>query len=462
MKPPSIVIVGAGPAGIRAAETIIQAGYRPTVVDEGDQCGGQIYRQPPSGIRRSPKALYGFEAQKASNLHESFASILDAIDYRPASTVWDASENKLCVLSESGTKDVHWDRLILATGAMDRVIPFKGWTQPGVFTLGGSQVALKGQACAIGECPVFVGTGPLLYLVAYQYLLAGVRPKAVLDTSPPKAQRRAIVGLMRGGRTFLKGLLYIAQLKRAGVRIASGIRPLAANIGEDGSVSNFSWLDHSGEMRSAICDSIAVGFGLRSETQLADLCGVPFAYDKGQRQWLPAQDSAGRAEDIEGIYFAGDGAGVKGADAAELLGRRAAHALLLDLGHAESGRLLANINRRIQRMSTFRHALDRVAFPFPHRLAAAIDDATILCRCEGVAAGELRRIGKELGATEVNRAKAFCRVGMGRCQGRVCGEIAAEVLAECLDVSIEKVGRIRGQAPVKPISMRAFAEASKS
>ena len=74
--------------------------------------------------------------------------------------------------------------LVLATGATDRVLPFAGWTVPGVFSLGGAQVALKSQGCAIGERVVFLGSGPLLYLVAWQYMNAGAKVEAVLDTAP--------------------------------------------------------------------------------------------------------------------------------------------------------------------------------------------------------------------------------------------------------------------------------------
>jgi bacterioferritin-associated ferredoxin len=81
-------------------------------------------------------------------------------------------------------------------------------------------------------------------------------------------------------------------------------------------------------------------------------------------------------------------------------------------------------------------------------------DETILCRCEAISAGEFRAAAA-LGAVEMNRAKAFSRVGMGRCQGRVCAAAAAELLAAALDADPETLGRLRGQAPVKPIPMAA-------
>lgn len=454
---PSIVVIGAGPAGLRAAETLVDAGLRPTVIDEAPASGGQIYRRPPAAIRRDPKQLYGFEADKATAQHRAFDRLKDKIDHWSKASVWSVAARTLNVATEAGLKELGWDCLILATGAMDRVIPFDGWTLPGVFTLGGAQVALKYQACAVGGRPVFVGTGPLLYLVAYQYAAAGVDVRAVLDTAPPAAKWRAMPGLARGGRTFLKGLSYVLRLHMRGIALASGVRPIAAVPGPHGSVSGLIWRDARGRERRTDCDAVATGFGLRSETQLADLCGLSFAFDALQRQWLPIQDADGRA-DVEGVYLAGDGAAIKGADAAEISGARAAHALLYDLGRTGSAEQIERLNRRLARFEPFRRSLEAEAFPFPSDLAVDAADDLMVCRCEAVTAGELRRSVRVLGATEINRAKAFTRLGMGRCQGRVCGAAAAEILADSLGVPLETVGRLRGQAPVKPLPMGAFLD----
>ncbi|MCG8510843.1 MAG: NAD(P)/FAD-dependent oxidoreductase [Rhodospirillales bacterium] len=449
---PDVVIVGAGPAGVRAAETLVDHGLRPIVIDEGSRSGGQIYRRSPPEIARPARTLYGFEARRATKLHAAFDRIVGRIDYRPETLVWAVHDKKLSLTSESGSAELTWDRLILATGAMDRVIPFPGWTLPGVYTLGGAQVALKAQACTIGRHVVFLGTGPLLYLVAQQYALAGATVEAVLDTSPAAAGRRALPGLISGGRTFLKGLWYLGRLRVHGIRLASGVQPSAAIRGPDGALSAVLWRDGRRREHCTECDALAIGMGLRSETQLADLCDLPFAFDARQRQWLPLQDSDGRSG-VPGIYLAGDGAVIKGADAAELAGERAAYALLSDLGNQGCQAELKRLNRRLHRFERFRAALDEQAFPFPAHLAASAEDNLMVCRCEGISAGDIRHAACHLDATGINRAKAFTRVGMGRCQGRVCEAAAAEILADTLGVPVEEVGRMRKQAPIKPIPM---------
>ena len=442
------VVIGAGPAGIRAAATLAAAGLRPIVIDEAARSGGQIYRRPPSGFSRAYRDIYGFEADKARRVHDAFDALASKIDYRPGTLVWDMRDGVLQTLSNGTAREVAYRDVILAPGARDRIIPFPGWTLPGVYTLGGAQIALKYQGCAIGSRVVFMGTGPLLYLVAYQYMKAGARVAAVLDTTPFAAKRRALSKLIRGGSTFAKGIWYVARLRAAGVTVESGITPVAAQSA-DGAVSA---LVYNGD-KQIDCDAIAFGYGLSSETQLADLAGVSFAFDSLQQQFLPQRDSAGRTQ-VRGVYLAGDGGGIAGADAAELAGDRAALALLEDRGVAIDKARATTIDDALRKIAEFRVGLE-TAFPFPAHLAASIADETILCRCEGVTAGEVRASARESNALDINRTKAFSRCGMGRCQGRVCGPSAAIVVAACLNLPLDRVGRLRGQPPVKPIPIAA-------
>jgi len=444
------IVIGAGPAGVRAAATLAAAGLAAIVIDEAPVSGGQIYRRAPAGFTRPYRALYGFDAAKARRQHETFDGIKGSIDYRPDTLVWDLKHGALHCLTDGRSREVPYRDVILAPGARDRIIPFPGWTLPGIYTLGGAQIALKYQGCAIGRRIVFMGTGPLLYLVAYQYAKAGGGVAAVLDTTPFAAQRRAVPGLLRGGSTFAKGLWYVAALRARGIVVANGIRPVAAE-GKDAAVAAFAYRDAAGGERRLACDAIAFGFGLSSETQLADLAEIPFAFDPVQQQFLPERDSTGRTP-VRGIYLAGDGGGIAGADAAELAGERTALALLEDRGHDVDKPRLAAIERTLRQSAGFRVALE-AAFPFPADLAADMSDETILCRCEGVTAGEFRREARALDADEINRAKAFSRCGMGRCQGRVCGPAGAVVLAAALKLPLERMGRLRGQPPVKPIPM---------
>ncbi|WP_313624671.1 NAD(P)/FAD-dependent oxidoreductase [Achromobacter sp.] len=440
------VIVGAGPAGIRAAQALVAQGLRPVILDEGLRPGGQIYRQPPPGFLRPKSALYGFEHRKADAVHRTMEGLLEKVQYRPGCLVWNADDKTLDVLRDGVSTSVPYTHLILATGATDRVLPFPGWLTPGVYTLGGSQVALKHQGCAIGARVAFMGTGPLLYLVAYQYAKAGAKVAAVLDTSRFSDRAAALPGMLRAPALLAKGLYYMAWLRAHGVPMKSGVRPVAVQGNERATGLAYS---QGGQTRTVECDAVGFGLSLRSETQLASLVGCEFEFNERDRNWTPRRDAAGRSS-VAGVYVAGDGAAIGGADAAEIAGERAALALLEDTGHPHDLRRAQALEARLAANGRVRDALER-AFPFPQDWAAGIADDTVVCRCEEVTAGTIRDAARVNEVREMNRLKALTRVGMGRCQGRMCGVAAAEVLAHAVHCLPQEVGRLRNQPPVKPI-----------
>jgi NAD(P)H-nitrite reductase large subunit len=113
----------------------------------------------------------------------------------------------------------------------------------------------------------------------------------------------------------------------------------------------------------------------------------------------------------------------------------------------------AHARRQVTRLRRFQRGLAR-AFAWPSDLMRDLPDSVMVCRCEGILAGELRAaIRAEFGPTELNRLKAITRCGMGRCQGRFCGLAAAELTAQVLGVPLESVGRLRMQPPVKPLPL---------
>ena len=441
----AVVIVGAGPAGIRAAETLVAHGVRPCLIDEGVNGGGQIYRRQPENFTRPAKALYGFESGKALAVHRALDKLLSHIDYRPATLVWNAENGRLDTLCDGRAASVDYARLIVATGATDRILPVPGWTLPGVYSLGAAQIALKYQGCAIGERVALCGSGPLLYLLAYQYAKAGAKVEAVLDSAPFSAQCRALPALLGQPATFAKGLYYRGWLASRGIAIHQGAT--LRQVRGERRATGIVW-QKSGKIFELACDAVAIGHTLRSETQLADLAGCDFAWSPLNRAWLPTRDDAGRSS-VPGVYLAGDGAGIMGADAAELAGELAALSVLADDGRHIDAARRDTLRARLRRVGRFREGLE-AAFPFPADWAAQVADQTLICRCEEVSAGQIRAAVDE-GHWEMNRVKAMCRVGMGRCQGRMCGLAAAEIIATQSGRDIRHIGRLRGQAPIKPL-----------
>jgi len=246
-----------------------------------------------------------------------------------------------------------------------------------------------------------------------------------------------------------KGMALVAWLKVHGIPMHHGVRLLRAEGGE--AVERVVWQDSAGREQRTECTGLGLGYALRPETQLADLLGCEFEFSSLHRCHVPTIDAMRRSS-VPGVYLAGDGASIMGADAAELSGELAALALLQDREiRIDDGRA-TRLRRQLQKIEQFRQALE-VAFPFPQDWAAQVDDELVVCRCENVTAGTLRQTAAECGARELNRLKALCRVGMGRCQGRMCGAAAAEILAQSQALPVSQVGRLRAQSPVKPLPL---------
>lgn len=442
MTDPRVLIVGAGPAGIRAAQTLVAAGLRPVVVDEGARAGGQIYRRPPPGFTRPPETLYGPEAPKARALHAVFDRLVaeGRVDHVPQASVLGFSAAGAHVAGSDGARIVPHDHLILATGATDRLAPVPGWQAPGVYSLGATQIALKAQGVALGQRIVLAGSGPLLTLVAYQLLKAGADVAAVLDTAPLTAQARAIPGMLARPVFALRG---VAMRARLGRRYHAGVTLHRIESDATGPVA-LHWSTAGGRQMRTDCDMVGMGWHLRAETQLAGLAGAEFDYSEVWAQWLPRTDRMGRLR--PGVYLAGDGLRILGADGAEVAGRLAAAACLADMGRPAPD--TAADLARLDRLERFAQGIAR-AFPWPAAMVRALPDATVVCRCEGITAGTLRAT-VDHGGAEANRVKSLGRIGMGRCQGRFCQLAAAELIAAHGGSSPAQVGRLRDQAPVRP------------
>jgi hypothetical protein len=278
---------------------------------------------------------------------------------------------------------------------------------------------------------------------------AGAKVAAVLDTSPSTARIKALPDLLALPSVLWNGVQLTRALKKAKVAVHHGITPLEIMGSSQTGVNAVRYRTASGAEKMIACDAVAVGYHLRPETQLADLARCEFVFDPATHHWLPLRDQDGRAS-VKRVYLAGDGAKILGARSAEASGKLAAIAALSDLGRATGNGEMIALRREVATYAKFARGL-ATAFPWPAHQAAAIPDEAIICRCEAVSAGDLRSVMRETGAVDANRAKAFSRVGMGRCQGRYCGLAAAELIAAEAQIPVEQVGRLRGQAPVKPL-----------
>jgi NADPH-dependent 2,4-dienoyl-CoA reductase/sulfur reductase-like enzyme len=375
--------------------------------------------------------------------------ILAACDWRPGTLVWGTFEDRVEIVRDGRHNSIPYDHLMIATGATDRIMAMPGWTLPGVFSLGGAQVALKNHSSFIGKRVVLAGASPLLYLTAAQYVRMGARDLVVVDTARPADKRRAAVGMaMTSPKTLLEGIQLLIELRKCGVRRIEGATLICAAGSERLEALEIRHRD--GSLESLPCDALAFGYGLRPETQLAELAGAKFRFDTTLRNWFPIVDADGRAGPK--LWLAGDGAMTGGRVAAAQSGRLAAMSIIASRnGEVSDTSEVRTLRKSVARLRRFQAHM-AAAFPWPHEAAECMHDDTIVCRCERVTAGQIRRaIRTTAGPVEVNRIKAITRCGMGRCQGRYCGQTLQELAAATCERPVAEVGRLRAQAPVRPI-----------
>ncbi|MEM8948613.1 MAG: NAD(P)/FAD-dependent oxidoreductase [Pseudomonadota bacterium] len=433
-----LAVIGAGPAGAYAAMAATAAGVDCIVIDEAKAAGGQVYRAP--AVRRSktkPEVVEGDRLRSA--LQTSGASL--AFGRR----VWLVEPGFIIhAIGRDGPETIEADRLILATGTTERVIPFPGWTTPGVIGLAAATILLKAEATLPGKRTLVAGRGPLLAAVAAGILEHGGEVAAVLDHSPRMHWLIALPKLASRLDLLRRGLGWWATLKRAGVPIRHGDGIAEVTGVDDGLLIK----TRSG--RAVTCDAVAVGHGLTPSTEITRLLGARHRYAAELGGWVPALDAFGRTS-VDGLMVCGDGAGVRGAAAAALAGELAGLAAARELGHLDQARFDArasSMETALARASRFGGAMAAMTAPCADDIKA-FGAETIICRCEDVTRGQIDA-AIDAGASTIDQLKAWTRAGMGPCQGRLCGEAVAAILADHAG-GREQVGLWTGRAPIRPV-----------
>lgn len=387
-----VLVVGAGPAGLAAARAAASHGARVGLLDAQAQAGGQVWRHD---VRHAaPRA-----ARRAFALPA-------AVQWLARHSVVAAAPRRLLVETPDGARALEYGALVLATGARELLLPFPGWTLPGVSGAGGLQALAKQGWPVDGRRVVVAGSGPLLLAAAATLRKHGARVLGIYEQAPAANVRAFARALPRWPARALQALRLRAQLAGVPYRCGSLVRAAhGASMLEAVEVEGPQGMQRIG------CDLLALGYGLLPNVELANLLGC--ALEQTGAHPRTRVDELQRTS-LPDVYAAGEACGIGGLAAARLEGAIAGHAAA---GATDAAAALLPRRARARR---FARSL-ATHFALDPRVRTLATPHTLICRCEDVPLGALE------GFADARDAKLATRCGMGACQGRICGSALAEL-----------------------------------
>ncbi len=467
-----VAVVGAGPAGAAAAVTAVRAGARVVLVDAEARPGGQYWRHGPDdgrGDGRADGRVHEHDREwrtLSRRLEQALGS--GRLTHLARTRVWridppsaGAPARLQATTPQAAGADgidravvVEATAVVLAPGAHDRVLPFPGWDLPGVLTAGAAQALLKEHAVAAGARAVVAGTGPFLLPVAVGLAEAGVRVAEVDEAGDGRGWARGWRAAAGAPGKVADGARYAALLARYRVPVHLRQAVVAAHgrdrlEGVTVARLDANWGVVPGSERQVECDTAAVGWGFVARLELALQAGCATAPGPDGTPAVVVDD-VGRSS-VPGVLAAGELTGVGGADLAVLGGALAGTAAAAVAAGREPGPVHGGVASRRARLAAFAAAMHG-AHPVRDGWTGWLRDDTLVCRCEEVPAAAVGEAVTELGAGHARTVKLLTRAGMGWCQGRMCGEAVARLVARHAGTPLDPYGDLLGGA-ARPVAV---------
>ena len=452
------VVVGLGPAGMSAADALAANGIKTAVIDDQPAPGGQVYRQPP--------ALFGEPSRKISRRTDTAGARLLArlkrigpnVSFFPRASIYGCfNDHELAVVQDDELLDIGFRKLIICEGALERTIPFPGWTLPGVMTAGGLQRLLKQQGVLAGRRILLAGSGPLLVLVAAGLAAAGASRVWLCEAAPVGETLRFIPAVLRHRAIWPEVAACLPPFWQRRVHLRQPWGILRATGSHRVESATIARLDATGTPIPGTenllrVDAVGINHGFLPRNRLTRLAGCRHRYLETRRAWHPVTNRYGLTT-RDDIYAAGDGAGIGGAHLAALQGRIAGLHAAAMLCRRTPDRHLQALLKDTEPLKRYADALFR-CFGLRSGLFQIIDRDTTICRCEGVTAGRI------WDAAQTGRRKLVefkpTRMAMGPCQGRICETIVTEMLCQRGITPIEQ-GQLSIRPPLSPLPIAALA-----
>jgi NADPH-dependent 2,4-dienoyl-CoA reductase/sulfur reductase-like enzyme/bacterioferritin-associated ferredoxin len=457
-----VLIIGNGLAGIVAANRLAEHGKDVVLLDENIHIGGQILRQIPE--RLGAVRVYHPDYVKKTGFNFIAALKAKKITVLNRTRVLGIYPGREVLIEENEKKvrTLKAERIILTTGAREKFLPFRGWTKPGVLSSGAVQALIKSSGVLPARDLVIGGSGLFLYAVAYECLRSGAHVRAVLEQTsllnklPLAGQLLHQLPKLTEGSRFLSKLIFSGVPMRFSTRIiearGNGAVEQVVSAPVDGCGNTIS-----GREKIYQTPLLAVGYGFTANVELAQMVGCRTEYAAARGGWVVGTN-VNLETSLPGIFAAGEITGIAGALKSICEGEIAALTIL-----HEQGQIAALLyEKRLAKLlkERYHHLQFGKYFNLLYRIPAAayldIPDDTLVCRCEDVTMGDIKRAvanGYDTPAT----LKITLRSAMGDCQGRICGPIIYDILAALTGRSQGSMTPLVVRPPVKPVSIDSLA-----
>ena len=312
-----ILVVGGGAAGLSAAAEAASYGARVVVLDSDLHLGGQLVKQTHKffGSKDEHAGTRGYKI--ADIIMDEIKQCGDNIELHTNTSAVGYYKNDGMVTVMRGEDEyykIQPKKMIMATGAQERIIPFPNNDIPGVYGAGAVQTLMNVYGVVPGKRVLMIGAGNIGLIVSYQLMQAGVEIAAVLEALPKI-----------GGYW-----VHAAKIRRLGVPIHLR-HTIKAALGTDyvnGAI--IQDLDTC-EMTHVECDVICLAVGLTPTNEMLWQAGCEMRFVPELCGHVPLRDSKLRTSNQD-VWIAGDAAGIEEASSAMIEGRIAGLAAAESLG----------------------------------------------------------------------------------------------------------------------------------
>lgn len=459
----NVIIVGSGFAGIEAANHLADQGLRILLVDENIHIGGQLLRKIPERLgqyskqRQEPLKKIGFTLiENIKNKKVKIMNRTRVVGVYPHRKI-------LLETDESRVVSMEYDVLLLATGAREKFLPFKGWTLPGVYSTGMVQVLLKSHGILCNERLLIGGSGLFLMAVAYEFLKNGGQVMSICEQSTFFDKVRFLSLIFSQYPKYLEGGKFATRIILSGVPMKYRTRVVEAR--GNGSLESVvvARVDSSGKIIQGTekiheTSALAVGNGFVPNIEVAQLANCSLEYSEAKGGWV-VEVKENLETSVENVFAAGEITGIGGAYKSIHEGELAANSILYRLdkmGKRDFDKKQSRMIRKRKHDLKF-GTLFNLLYRVPMGSVLEIPDDTIVCRCEDVTMGEVKK-AVNMDFKVPGSLKISVRTGMGNCQGRTCGPVIYDILTALTGQMPAQLGPFSARPPVKPVSIGSLID----